>query len=429
MTTTVASTSPRIVDALERARRATTALLAPVPDADQRRQVSELMSPLCWDLAHIAHYEELWLLRALADVGPTDPSFDDLYDAFRHPRRTRADLAILDPAGARAFAADVRARALDHLARVDLTDDGPLLRDGFVYGMVVQHEHQHDETMLATIQLMGEGFVHPDASSGAPAVDGDTAARRAPIDHHATRTVPGGTYELGTHTEAWAYDNERPAHPVEVAPFTVDRYPVTNARFAEFVGDGGYDDARHWSGPGWAWRIEAGLTGPQWWRAEGAATWSRLRFGRREDLPAEEPVQHVGFHEAEAFARWSGARLPTEAEWEVAAEGATADAANLGGRRWAPSPVGSRPATASRWGIEQCLGDVWEWTSTRFAGYPGFRSFPYREYSEVFFGDDYVVLRGGSWATDAAAVRTTFRNWDYPIRRQIFAGFRCARDA
>src|SRR5262249_50626510 len=164
MTTALITTQRAdVAGELHRARDRTLALLAPVPDADQRRQVSELMSPLCWDLAHIAHYEELWLLRALGGVTPTDPRFDDLYDAFRHPRRERVDLPILDPDGARAFAADVRTRALDYLDGVDFGDDDPLRHDGFVYGMVVQHEHQHDETMLATIQLMGESFAHPDA--------------------------------------------------------------------------------------------------------------------------------------------------------------------------------------------------------------------------------------------------------------------------
>ncbi|MFA5882756.1 MAG: ergothioneine biosynthesis protein EgtB [Acidimicrobiia bacterium] len=416
----------RVVEELERARRVTLDLLGPVPEPDQRRQVSELMSPLCWDLAHIAHYEELWLLRALDDVAPTDPRFDDLYDAFRHPRRERADLPILDPAGARAFAAAVRARSLAHLPTVDFAADEPLLRDAFVYGMVVQHEHQHDETMLATIQLMGEGFAHPDA-----AIAGELGARAADaaVDPLATCAVPGGPVTLGTSAAPWAYDNERPAHTVELAPFAIDRYPVTNARYAEFVADGGYADPRHWTDTGWAWRTEARLAHPQFWRAESAGTWSRLRYGRREDLPGAEPVQHVCWYEADAFARWAGARLPSEPEWEAAADGAPIAAANLGHRRFAPTPIGAAAATAGRWGAEQMLGDVWEWTSSDFTPYPGFRSFPYREYSEVFFGHEYKVLRGGSWATDPAAVRTTFRNWDYPIRRQIFAGFRLAHDA
>ena len=420
---TVPPTTTSVVDELERARRATLDLLEPVPDADQRRQVSALMSPLCWDLAHVAHFEELWLLRALSDASPTDPRFDDHYDAFRHPRRERVALPILDPTGARDFAADVRARSLAHLARVDFASDEPLLRDAFVYGMVVQHEHQHAETMVATIELMGEAFAHPDAAIAPGSVPAEPG-----VDPHATCAVPGGAVTLGTDDDPWAYDNERPAHTVDLTPFAIDRYPVTNARYAEFVADGGYDDPRHWTDAGWAWRTEAGLAHPQFWRAEGAGTWSRLRFGRREDLPGSEPVQHVCWFEADAFARWASARLPTEPEWEAAAVGAPVAAANLGRRRWSPAPVGSLPATAGRWGAEQMLGDVWEWTSSDFSPYPGFRSFPYREYSEVFFDDGYKVLRGGSWAADPAAVRATFRNWDFPIRRQIFAGFRLAHD-
>ncbi|GMU79001.1 MAG: hercynine oxygenase [Acidimicrobiia bacterium] len=417
-----------VVDALTHARASTAALLAPIDDADQRRPVSELMSPLCWDLAHIAHYEELWLLRALAGDAPTDPRYDDLYDALRHPRKERAGLGILEPAAARAFAADVRERVLAHLPRVDFDADDPLRRDGFVYGMVAQHEHQHDETMLATIQLMGEGFAHPDAL-----LDGDDRRGKALVDASARAAHPGGAVVIGADSRAqpWSYDNEHAAHTVELAPFTFDRFPVTNGRYAAFVDDGGYDDPRWWTGAGWRWRTGAGLSHPQFWRGEGAGTWSRLRFGRREPLPADEPVQHVCWYEADAFARWAGGRLPTEPEWEAAAEGASADpdVANLGRVRWAPRGIGCSPGGASRWGGEQMLGDVWEWTASDFRAYPGFGAFPYREYSEVFFGDEYKVLRGGSWATDPLACRVTFRNWDFPIRRQIFAGFRCAYDA
>lgn len=411
-----------VVATLDAARQRTLALLGPVPDRDQRRQVSALMSPLCWDLAHIAYYEERWLVRALTGAPPTDPRFDDLYDAFRHPRRERGDLPILEPPAARAFAAQVRARTMQVLEHVDLEDSDPLVRDAFVYGMVAQHEHQHDETMLATIQLMGEDFAHPAAD------EPDPGRPVASVDPGQTCAVPGGTVALGTDDEPWAYDNERPLHAVEIAPFRIDRFPVTNARYAEFVADGGYRDPRLWTAKGWAWRNQAGLEHPEFWRDEGSGTWSRLRFGRREDLPADEPVQHVCWYEADAFARWAGARLPTEAEWEAAAAGASPVGANLGQRRFGPGPVGHAVGGASRWGCEHVLGDVWEWTSSDFRGYPGFRAFPYREYSEVFFGSEYKVLRGGSWATDPVAIRTTFRNWDYPIRRQIFAGFRCAHD-
>jgi len=172
-----------------------------------------------------------------------------------------------------------------------------------------------------------------------------------------------------------------------------------------------------------------------------------VRFGWEEDLPLDEPVQHVCWYEADAYARWAGRRLPTEAEWEKAAswgsdghkrpypwgdEDPGPHLANLDQRHFRPAPVGAYPRGATpgaAGGCHHLLGDVWEWTSSDFEPYPGFRSHPYREYSEVFFGSGYKVLRGGSWATSPLAVRTTFRNWDHPIRRQIFAGFRCARDS
>jgi iron(II)-dependent oxidoreductase len=260
-------------------------------------------------------------------------------------------------------------------------------------------------------------------------------------------TVEGGTFTMGTDLEPWAYDNERPAHPVTVAPFMIDAVPVTNGAFAEFIAAGGYDDPSWWTPEGWTHRTETGLEHPEFWRDEGDGSWSVLRFGTRNDVVADEPVQHVCWYEADAFARWAGKRLPTEAEWELAAswspdgtkrrypwddgpDPATVALAhaNLGQQSLGPAPVGAYPTGVSPWGCHQMVGDVWEWTASDFAPYPGFRSFPYREYSEVFFGTEYKVLRGGSWATHPLAVRTTFRNWDYPVRRQIFAGFRCARD-
>jgi iron(II)-dependent oxidoreductase len=419
-------TKSQVVTALEEARRRTLGLLTPVPDAAQRGQVSELMSPLCWDLAHIGHYEELWLVRELAGAPPTNPAFDDVYDAFKHPRRERPELDILDAAAARAFDADVRARALDVLAGIELDDGDPLLEGGFVYGMVVQHEHQHDETLLATLQLM-DGFEHPCA-------DAAVALTTTPehVDLRPDVLVPGGTYVLGTDSEPWAYDNERPAHVVELAPFRIDTAAVTNAAYARFVDANGYDDRAHWTDAGWAWRSEAALAAPQFWSRAGDGTWQRCRFGHTEALPPDEPVQHVCWYEADAYARWCGARLPTEAEWEAAATGTPIVGADLwcdDRRRFAPAPVGTTGDVVSALGVHGMLGGVWEWTASDFRPYPGFRAFPYREYSEVFFGPDYKVLRGCSWATHPAAARTTFRNWDFPVRRQIFAGFRCARDA
>jgi iron(II)-dependent oxidoreductase len=248
---------------------------------------------------------------------------------------------------------------------------------------------------------------------------------------------------MGTSTDSWALDNEKPAHEVDLSSYLIDTVPVSNAAYRAFVEAGGYDDERLWTASGWRWRCESGKRSPAFWFRD-AGSWMRRRFARVEPLPDEEPVQHVCWFEADAYARWAGRRLPTEAEWEKAAswdpdtrsklrfpwgdEAPSDDLANLGQRRYHPTASGSYPAGASPSGALQMVGDVWEWTSTEFTGYPGFRSFPYKEYSEVFFDDGYKVLRGGSWATDPLACRTTFRNWDHPIRRQIFSGFRTARD-
>jgi iron(II)-dependent oxidoreductase len=246
---------------------------------------------------------------------------------------------------------------------------------------------------------------------------------------------------LGSVDEPWAYDNELVPHEVELHPFRIDRTPVTNAAFGEFVADRGYRAHRLWSADGWAWREAEGVEAPLYWERTGSG-WERSRFGRREPVPPGEPVQHVSFYEAEAFARWAGKRLPTESEWERAAgwDGRVGKKrfpwgqewmgyeANLDRRRFGPARAGSFGGGESSAGCLQMAGDVWEWTASWFQPYPGFLAFPYSECSEAFFGEGYRVLRGGSWATDALLARTTFRAFDAPGRRELFAGFRCARD-
>jgi len=420
---------------LEAARGRSLDLLSPLSEEDQIKQHSPLMSPLVWDLTHVGNFEEIWLLRNVARRKPlVSAEFDAIYDPGVNPRRVRGGLPLPGPVESRSYIADVRGQALDVLERIDLDPAQRLFKDGYVYGMIVQHEHQHDETMLATLQLK-EGDPYPLATPAPPA--------RAALQSSEV-LIPGGSFTMGTDTDAWAYDNERPAHTVQLAPYFIDTTPVTNAAYLEFIDAGGYHDRQLWSDAGWEWRQQAELEHPQFWRREGQSSWSVLRFGARISLPLPEPVQHVCWYEADAYAHWAGKRLPTEAEWEKAASWEPSsrkrrfpwgdepidDArANVGQRHFGPGAVGAYPQGVSPWGCHQMLGDVWEWCSSDFRPYPGFSSFPYPEYSEIFFGDEYKVLRGGSWATSPHVARNTFRNWDFPIRRQIFSGFRCVRDA
>ncbi|GAA3386221.1 ergothioneine biosynthesis protein EgtB [Cryptosporangium minutisporangium] len=422
----------RIAEELDRARNRSITLTDAVDREDLVRQHSPLMSPLVWDYAHIGNQEELWLVRDVGGREPVREDIDNLYDAFAHKRADRPSLPLLGPDEARSYVAEVRRKVLDVLERTPL-EGRRLTEAGFAFGMIVQHEQQHVETMLATHQLR----------VGAPVLDAPAPPPgRAPASDEVY--VPGGMFLMGTDLEPWALDNERPAHAVGVEPFWIDADPVTNAQYIAFVEAGGYDDERWWTPAGWAHRQAAGLAAPQFWHRDGD-TWRRTRFGHVEEVPPQEPVQHVCWYEADAYARWAGKRLPTEAEWEKAArydpatgrslrypwgdDDPTAAHANLAGAHLQPAPVGAYPDGVSPLGVRGLIGDVWEWTSSDFTPYPGFAMFPYPEYSEVFFGSDYKVLRGGAWATDPSACRTTFRNWDYPIRRQIFAGFRCARNA
>ena len=423
----------RALDALTTARERTALLTSCVEDDELVAQHSPLMSPLVWDLAHIGNQEEQWLWRAVAGRDALRPEIDSLYDAFEHPRASRPTLPLLPPAEARAYASDVRGRVLDVLAGTALAG-APLVEAGFAFGMIAQHEQQHDETMLITHQLR----TGPAALTAPPPPKTDTGPLPAEV------LVPGGPFTMGTSDEPWALDNERPAHTRVVPSFFVDTVPVTNGAYMAFVADGGYTDERWWQAEGWAQIRQHGIGAPLFWRRSGGQ-WLRRRFGVTEPVPEDEPVVHVSWYEADAYARWAGRRLPTEAEWEKAARHDPAtgrsrrypwgDAdptpahANLGQRHLRPAPAGGYPEGASPLGVRQLIGDVWEWTSSDFLPYPGFTAFPYKEYSEVFFGPAHKVLRGGSFAVDQVACRGTFRNWDLPVRRQIFSGFRTARDA
>jgi gamma-glutamyl hercynylcysteine S-oxide synthase len=360
------------LDGLERARAATLALVAPLDDEQLQRVYSPIMSPLVWDLGHIAAYEDLWLAHRLGGLELMRPDLAALYDAFETPRAVRGEIEQLGPADARAYMQDVRTRVVEAIAANGVDD-------GVVCEMVVRHELQHRETMRQTLAIAGllsrEDAAARDEPMGSPAA---AAAEE-------WTEIAAGPFELGAPDDGFAYDNERPRHRAETGAFELARRPVANGAWLRFADDGGYERSELWSAEGWAWRELEPDALPHPAIATG---------------DPNAPACHLCWFEADAFARAAGARLPTEAEWEKAASGA---------------PLAER-------------GRVWEWTSSVFDGYAGFVAYPYREYSEVFFAQGYRVLRGGSWATDPRVASAHFRNWDLPQRRQIFAGVRLARD-
>ena len=359
-------------DALQLARARTLALVAPFDDEELERVQHPLMSPLDWDLGHIAAYEDLWIAHRHGGRELLRGDLAEVYDAFETPRAVRGDIPFLRGQDVFDYLTAVRERTHEVLESA-----GP--GDGTLFELVIRHEAQHNETMRQTLFLAGL----PGGRPSRPPIGTTTGSPEGWIH------VPAGPIAMGATARGFAFDNERPRHGVDVPAFAIARRPVGNATWAHFCEGGGYERREWWSDEGWAWKEEYDITHPERWTADGP----------RDD---DRPVLHVSWFEADAFARSQGARLPTEAEWEKAST-------------WTQEPISQ-------------IGEAWEWTSSHFAGYPGFVAHPYREYSEVFFGDRYRVLRGSSWATEQRVRSLTFRNWDLPQRRQIFAGVRLAKD-
>jgi iron(II)-dependent oxidoreductase len=352
---------------LEETRAATLALVECLSDEDVQRPLDPLMSPLVWDLAHIAAYEDLWAVHRLGGEPLLHEDLAAAYDAFETPREVRGEIRLLDRGQALDYMTQVRDRTLRVLEEVGPSE---------LHDLVSRHELQHTETMRQAMFLGRLPGGRPDELP--------RAGSEGWIE------LPGGAFQMGAPADGFAYDNERPRHLVTLDPFAIQKTPVSNASFLSFAEGGGYEYRPWWSEEGWAWKQCYDITNPLGWE-DGAPA------------DAEAPVQHVSWFEADAFARSQGARLPTEQEWE-------------------------RAATWDQETVLEGRGAVWEWTASEFDGYPGFVAHPYREYSEVFFGKGHRVLRGGSWAASPRVVTVHFRNWDLPQRRQIFSGIRLARD-
>ncbi|MEA3190153.1 MAG: gamma-glutamyl hercynylcysteine S-oxide synthase [Thermoplasmata archaeon] len=424
---------PRLAGRLQEARARTLLLASGLSDADLAAPALPILGPPVWDLGHMANFHRRFLVQRLTGAPAT--ADDDTYDPMLHPRPERPRLRLPDRAGVLAYMARVQEECLAVLVGLDL-DGRPDTRDGALHELAALHEEQHQETLLQTIALRHASYRKPAAR---PLPEPMPDAHREP----AWVRVPAGAFEMGTPMAPGVHDNEAPPHQARTVAFEMARFPVTNGDYLEFLEEGGYHDPAWWSEDGRAWLEAEPHHAPLHWSRHGD-TWHRagLQGTARVRDVADEILCHVGYWEAEAYAAWAGARLPTEAEWEKACRGpdgarrnpwgnapATTACANLDHLGWGPARAGAYPAGTSPYGVEHMVGDVWEWTSSSFLPYRGFAPFAYEGYSAPFFGGPSKALRGGSWATRAGCATGTFRNWDLPMRRQIFAGVRLARDA
>jgi iron(II)-dependent oxidoreductase len=399
---------------LERARRRTLAYVADLDDEKLRVPMIDTVNPLLWELGHVGYFAEFWTLRNLRGHAPILSNADDLYDSARIAHADRWSLPLPDRAQTLEFLERQLARTVESLS------DAAASR--YLHRLALHHEDMHAEAVLYTRQTLGYASPLTQKPVAAGPLEGDAE-------------VPGGRYRIGARpTDPFVFDNEKWEHDVELRPYRIARAAVTNAAFAAFVDDGGYADRRWWSQEGWRWREGAGADAPVYWR-RAETGWESRRFDRWEPLAPHQPVVHVNLFEAQAYCASVGRRLPSEAEWEIAASGGThrrypwgdeppaAERANLDGWYGGPVDVAACAAGESPLGVRNLIGNAWEWTATPFGPYPGFSPDAYREYSQPWFGDHYV-LRGGAWSTSASMISLRWRNFYRPQRRDVIAGFR-----
>ena len=413
-----------IVEDLLDARARTLSLALDLDDQRWLGPELAIVNPLRWELGHVAWFQEYWTLRRARGAGPIRDDGDALYDSSRVAHATRWTLPLPGRAGTLAYLDETLARCLEAAK-----DGGDL----YSHHLALFHEDMHDEAFTYTRQTLG--YPAPPFATLEHRAAGALGGGPLPGDVE----VPGARFMLGaTEREPFVFDNEKWAHPVDVPTFRIARAAVTNEQFADFVAAKGYERRDLWSDEGWRWRAESGATHPVYWTATAAGLDVR-RYADVVALAPYEPVIHVSWHEAQAYCCWAKRRLPTEAEWELAAstvekrrfpwgeERPTAARANLDAHRGGPVDVGALPDGDSMFGCRQMNGNVWEWTASDFEPYPGFVVDPYAEYSAPWFASPHKVLRGGCWATRGRLLRNTWRNFYPPHRRDVLAGFRtCA---
>jgi iron(II)-dependent oxidoreductase len=429
MRTAALSTSKDLLEPLLDARHVELALLEPLTDAEMLGAAGHFLEPPIWEMGHVGWFQEYWLLRRLDGADTLLRGSAELYDSFCVPYRQRWELRFPTRTETLKYITDVLERSVARLGSRE-----PTAVDAYFYTLAAQHEDMHGENLTAIFQTLG--YARP------PALRPRCTTSHVDVTFRLHDvSVPGGTFMLGADPEEpFVFDNEKWAHSVDVAPFHIAATPVTNQEFQAFVDDGGYRRRDCWGRRGWDWRRRARAEHPLFWQCR-EGRWFERRFEVFAPLEPWHPVLHVNWYEAEAFCRWAGRRLPTEAEWEMAATldpatrckrrfpwgdaSPTPECANLDYRAGGTLDVRALAAGDSPVGCRQMIGNVWEWVADTFKPYPGFVCDPYKEYSEPHFGQK-KVLKGGCWTTRSRLIRATWRNFFKAQRRNVFAGFRTA---
>ena len=419
------------------ARQRTLKLVSDLGDEQMTGPLIEIINPFLWELGHTAFFYEAFLLRALDGTPPLLEGGDNLYNSFTVEHDTRWGLPLPSRKDTLAYMDREHTLTLERL-------DGstPNAVETYLNLLALHHEDMHGEAFTYMRQTLEYCAPDLNGAGGAPTSNGNTGQGPLPGDVD----VPGGVYQLGAAPDVpFVFDNEKWAHPVEVAPFQIARAPVTNAEFAEFIEAGGYGKQDLWDYEGWVWRNRTGAQHPVYW-TRGSGGWQRRHFDRMVSLEEHAPASHITWYEADAYCNWAGRRLPTEAEWDMAASAEPTDDggsvtgrkrrypwgdetpeprhANLDSRAMGCADVGAFPDGDSAFGCRQMAGNVWEWTASPFYPLPGYvLDFPYKEYSAPWFGYR-KVLKGGAWATRSRLAYNCYRNFFPPHRNDVIAGFR-----
>lgn len=439
-----------LYNSLHEARQRTLELIDDLTDEQMIGPRLPIVNPLRWEVGHVGWFQEFWILRHFRKQPPSRATGDSLYDSARVAHDTRWDLPLPSKAETIAYIQQILERVTETYSAASNKLDG--YDEAYFVRLALLHECMHAEAITYTRQTLGWPAPRLAVAEGGKgqaylARGEDRSGHSQPGLGDAV--IPGGSVLLGSTSDMpFVFDNEQWAHPVALKPYRIARTAVTCAEFSAFVEGGGYKRRELWTEEGWQWRERTEAEHPVYWQRQAGGQWLRRNFDQWVPLEGHLPVLHVNWYEADAYCRWAGRRLPTEAEWEMAAaaepapegrsltgnkrlfpwgdEPATADRANLDWRAMGCLEVDALPAGESAFGCRQMIGNVWEWTASDFQPYPGFSPGPYKEYSAPWFGD-HKVLRGGCWVTRSGLIRNNYRNFYQPHRRDVWAGFRtCA---